>query len=248
MKDTKMSSRKGTGKAPQKIAKQVQEFIADKVEAAGAKGAVLGISGGVDSAVVATLATKALGKDRVFALIMPAGVTKPEDTEDAIRLANGLGIGSKMIALKPLIDAFRTVLKVEQRPLGNLMARVRMTLLYYYANQRNLLVLGTGNKTEISVGYSTKWGDAACDLLPIGDLYKTEVRQLARYLKVPQRILEKAPTAGLWPGQTDEGEMGITYDELDAMLQSGKLNKRVKAMVDASAHKRDGPAVCKMKG
>jgi len=231
----------------QKVAKQVKDFISKKVKAAGADGAILGISGGIDSAVVATLAVKALGKDKVFALIMPTGVTKPKDTHDAMTLANTLGIDSKMIALKPIIDAFRTTLKVEQRPLGNLMARIRMTLLYYHANQRNLLVLGTGNKTEIAVGYSTKWGDAACDLLPIGDLYKTEVRELARYLKVPKSICDKAPSAGLWPGQTDEGEMGVTYEELDAMLESGKLNKRVKKMVKASAHKREGPAVFKVK-
>jgi NAD+ synthase len=140
---------------------------------------------------------------------------------------------------------------------ANLKPRLRMITLYYFANKLNYLVCGTGNKTELSVGYFTKYGDGGVDLLPIGDLLKRQVRQLARELKVPEYIITKAPTAGLWPGQTDEGEMGITYPELDDILEriekkrrqviAKKKLEKVKKMIKCSEHKRVGPNICQMK-
>ncbi len=190
--------------------KLITKFIRDQVEAAGAEGAVLGISGGLDSATVAFLAARALGKDRVFALLLPeVGMTPEAEVEDAREVAS-------------ILRSYFAVLPAEAAPAvvnGNLKARVRMTILYWHANLLHRLVLGTGNKTEILLGYSTKFGDGAADILPIAGLYKDEVRDLARRIGVPGRILDKAPTAGLWPGQTDEGELGITYDDANAILR-----------------------------
>jgi len=202
----------------------IVNFIRDRVEAAGAKGAVLGLSGGLDSATVAFLAARALGPDRVLALLLPeAGVTPPEDVEDARQVASILGIESAEMDISGVLGGYFEVLPAAGVPRlvnGNLKARVRMTILYWHANLLHRLVLGTGNRTEIMLGYSTKFGDGAADLLPISGLYKDEVRDLARSLGVPDRILEKAPTAGLWPGQTDEEELGITYHDADAILRS----------------------------
>jgi NAD+ synthase len=199
------------------------KFIRDQVEAAGAKGAVLGISGGLDSATVAFLAVRALGKDRVLCLLLPeAGVTPKEDVEDARKVASILGIEAEEIDISQVLRSYFAVLPAKAAPAvvnGNLKARVRMSILYWHANLLGRLVLGTGNKTEILLGYSTKFGDSAADILPIASLYKDEVRDLARRLGVPDRILDKAPTAGLWPGQTDEGELGISYQDANAILR-----------------------------
>jgi len=199
------------------------KFIRDQVEAAGAKGAVLGISGGLDSATVAFLAVRALGKDRVLGLLLPeAGVTPKEDVLDARKVASILGIEAEEIDISQVLRSYFAVLPAKAAPAvvnGNLKARVRMTILYWHANLLGRLVLGTGNRTEILLGYSTKFGDSAADVLPIAGLYKDEVRDLARRLGVPDRILDKAPTAGLWPGQTDEEELGITYQEANAILR-----------------------------
>ena len=201
----------------------IVEFIRDRVEAAGAEGAVLGLSGGLDSATVAFLAARALGPDRVLALLLPeAGVTPSKDVEDARKVASTLKIEVEEIDISQVLRGYFAVLPAEEAPAvvnGNLKARVRMTILYWHANLLHRLVLGTGNRTEIMLGYSTKFGDGAADLLPIAALYKSEVRDLARSLGVPDRILEKAPTAGLWPGQTDEEELGITYEDADAILR-----------------------------
>jgi NAD+ synthase len=207
---------------------KIEEFIKTSVEKAGAKGAVLGLSGGIDSAVTVFLAVRALGKDRVLALLLPEkGITPPEDIVDAREVAGLLGIRYIEMDISPILERYDEILpseKVREIPrlvAGNLKARVRMTLLYWYANLENLLVLGTGNKTEIMLGYSTKHGDAAADILPLGGLYKKDVRALAKSLGVPRRIIEKDPTAGLWPGQTDEGD-GITYAD---GLHPGGLEK-----------------------
>jgi NAD+ synthase len=201
----------------------IVEFIKDQVEAAGAGGAVLGLSGGLDSATVAFLAVRALGPDRVFALLLPeAKVTSRDDLEDARKVASILKIETKEIEISKVLDCYSEVLPMAEAPPvvnGNLKARVRMTILYWHANLLGRLVLGTGNKTEIMLGYSTKFGDAAADIFPIAGLYKDEVRDLARRLGVPNRIIDKAPTAGLWPGQTDEGELGISYDDANAILR-----------------------------
>jgi NAD+ synthase len=203
--------------------KLIVEFIRDQVEAAGAEGAVLGLSGGLDSATVAFLAARALEPDRVLLLLLPeAGVTPEEDVGDAREVASILGVKTEEIDISGVLGGYFEVLPVAGAPRvvnGNLKARVRMTILYWHANLLGRLVLGTGNKTEILLGYSTKFGDGAADILPIAGLYKDEVRDLARRLGVPDRILDKAPTAGLWPGQTDEEELGISYDDADAILR-----------------------------
>jgi NAD+ synthase len=203
--------------------KLIVEFIRDQVEAAGAEGAVLGLSGGLDSATVAFLAARALEPDRVLLLLLPeAGVTPEEDVGDAREVASILGVKTEEIDISGVLGGYFEVLPVAGAPRvvnGNLKARVRMTILYWHANLHHRLVLGTGNRTEIMLGYSTKFGDGAADILPIAGLYKDEVRDLARRLGVPDRILDKAPTAGLWPGQTDEEELGISYDDADAFLR-----------------------------
>lgn len=227
--------------------KKIAGFIKKKVKDAGAKGVVVGLSGGLDSAVVAKLSVKALGKDKVLGLIMPSPTTNLEDTKDAEEFARSLGIPYKKIPLQSILEAFRAFLELDRAAYGNLMARTRMMLLYYYANLNNLLVVGTGNKSELSIGYFTKYGDGGCDILPIGDLYKTEVRELAGKLGIPKKIIEKIPTAGLWDGQTDESDMGVTYEELDRVLSGKAKNKRVQQMVKASEHKRRMPEICKIK-
>jgi NAD+ synthase len=203
---------------------RIIEFIKAGVDNAGANGAVLGLSGGIDSAVTTCLATAALGPERVMALLLPErGVTAPQDIEDARALSRVLGIRSREMDIAPILECYSEMLGEREVPRivsGNLKARVRMTLLYWHANLLNLIVLGTGNKTEIMLGYSTKHGDAAADLLPLAGLYKKDVRTLAEHLGVPEGIRMKEPTAGLWPGQTDEGEMGIAYSEADAILES----------------------------
>lgn len=240
--------------------KIITSFIRDQVEAAGAEGAVLGISGGLDSATVAFLAARALGKDRVFALILPeAGVTPEADVGDAREVASILGIEAEEIDISKVLRSYFAVLPAKAAPAvvnGNLKARVRMTILYWHANLFRRLVLGTGNKTEIMLGYSTKFGDGAADILPISGLYKDEVRALARRLGVPDRILDKAPTAGLWPGQTDEGELGITYEDANAILRGMEAGRSqndlaaefgaeklalIEERVAAGRHKRELP-------
>ncbi|MHC1631618.1 MAG: NAD+ synthase [Methanotrichaceae archaeon] len=199
------------------------EFIRRQVKAAESKGAVLGLSGGLDSAVVACLAAQSLGKENVLALLLPEhDLTPKDDLEDARTVARQLGIETKEIDISEILACYSKVLSLESAPKvvsGNLKARIRMTLIYWYANLLHRLVLGTGNKTEIMLGYCTKYGDAAADILPLARLYKDEVRALGKQLGVPNRILEKAPSAGLWPGQTDEAEIGISYQEANEILR-----------------------------
>jgi NAD+ synthase len=239
-------------------------FLSDHVSDAGASGVVLGLSGGIDSAVVAGLAVRALGAKRVNGFFLPAERSPAGDLADAREVARRLKVAFEVRDLTvpyfALVEATNTR---DKKARGNLKARLRMAALYAEANRRGALVLGTGNKSELLTGYFTKWGDGGCDLLPIGDLYKTQVRALAVKLKVPKRLIEKAPSAGLWPGQTDEGELGITYDDLDRVLLGLELKmndatiarrsgvtlakvKSVRARVEASAHKRRMPLVCKL--
>lgn len=225
---------------------KIEDFIYHSVEKAGARGIVLGLSGGVDSAVVATLSTRALGSDNVLGLIMPSPSNQPHDIDDANLIARHIEINTKIISLKPMIEAFQAHLEHDRLAMGNLTARIRMSLLYYEANHLNYLVAGTGNKSERIVGYFTKYGDGGCDMLPIGDLLKTQVWELARFLGVPQRIIDRVPTASLWPGQTDEGDLGISYEELDKILEGKKDNLKIQRMINASEHKRKPPEVCRI--
>lgn len=201
------------------------DFIKQKVNEANAKGVVLGLSGGIDSAVVAYLAVKALGSSKVHAYILPSDTTSQQDLDDAILVKEKLGISGEILSIEDFHVNFIKLCGDEDLPKenatlasSNVKPRIRMSILYYYAAIYNSLVLGTGNKTELNVGYFTKHGDGGVDLLPIGDLYKEEVVKVAKELEVPNSIIEKPPTAGLLPNQTDENELGITYHLLDRLL------------------------------
>ena len=228
--------------------KRIISWIKKQVKASSAKGIVLGLSGGIDSAVVAGLCSKALGRKNVLGLFLPCN-SNSQDLKDARLVARALRIKTKLVDLSPV---YKNLLKIfpnaPKLAKNNLKPRLRMLTLYFFANKLNYLVCGTGNKSELSVGYFTKYGDGGADILPIGGLLKRQVRSLARELNIPEPIINKAPTAGLWQGQTDEGEMGITYQDLDDILsrlenrakQAVSLNKvkRVKKMIEVSAHKR----------
>ncbi|MBA2565756.1 MAG: NAD+ synthase [Gemmatimonadetes bacterium] len=194
-------------------------FILAQVEAAGAAGVVVGLSGGIDSAVVATLCVRALGPARVLGLMMPSPRSDQRDATDAGELARGLGMTTEVVPLSVLLEGFASLAARPGRVReGNFTARARMALLYDRAARDARLVAGTSNKTELLLGYTTLWGDMAAAFALIGDLYKSQVRRLAEHLDVPAAIREKAPSAGLWPGQTDEEELGATYEDLDALL------------------------------
>lgn len=235
---------------PKDFVEKFFEWFEQFFSKSGAAGTVCGLSGGIDSAVVSVLLNQAIGK-RHLSLFM--GIESSEkDLEDARLLAEKFDLNFLEL---DLTDVYLHL--AEKLPQGtkiayaNLKPRLRMLTLYYFANSQNRLVAGTGNKTEISVGYFTKYGDGACDFLPIGSIYKTQVRMLARYLGIPERIITKPPSAGLWMGQTDEGEMGIPYEELDNALflieagKQGSLRKevyeKVEAMKKNSEHKRCMP-------
>ncbi|EFW91560.1 NAD+ synthetase [Haladaptatus paucihalophilus DX253] len=204
--------------------RQLTLFIEEYVERSDANGVVVGMSGGVDSTLAASLAVDALGPDRVFGLLLPCNLTAEAGSHDALTVAEALGIDYREIHLQPLVRCFEDLLVGDEdrderiRALGNATARLRMTCLYYAANTRSKLVLGTGNRSERLLGYFTKHGDGGCDLLPLANLYKTEVRALARHVGLPCRIVEKPSTAGLWAEQTDEDELGASYDRIDAVL------------------------------
>ncbi len=183
-------------------------------------GVVLGLSGGVDSALCARLARDALGPERVLAVVMPAPGPSEALVEEARAFAASIGIDARVVPVGGLVDALRTALPAitEAEDLGNATARARMMVLYALARSAGRRVLGTGNKSEILLGYFTKFGDGGADLMPIGDLYKTEVWELAERLEIPERIRTRVPSAGFWEGQTDEAELGMAYRDLDRIL------------------------------
>lgn len=223
-------------------------WIKEKVDLASAKGGVVGLSGGVDSAVVAALLKQACPDDTI-GLIMPCQSRK-EDIEDAYLVARQFDISTKEVVLddfyQALVDklAQGTSQVPSQIALANIKPRLRMVTLYFFANQFNYLVIGTGNRSEAEVGYFTKYGDGGVDILPLGNLLKTQVRQLATELGIPQKIINKVPSAGLWQGQTDESELGITYEALDRYLLSqepGDLAEKIESLRQSSSHKRQLP-------
>ncbi|MBI3158038.1 MAG: NAD+ synthase [Chloroflexi bacterium] len=194
-------------------------FVHSEVTRAGFQRAVVGVSGGVDSALSCVLAAEALGPDNVLAIRMPYKSSSPDSLEDAQTFIDQLGVQSATFPITEMVEPLLAVIpEGEKVRRGNVMARARMLVLYDFSAATKGLVIGTSNKTEILLGYSTQWGDAAAALNPLGDLYKCQVRQLAAALGVPEAILKKAPSADLWPGQTDEGELGFTYDEADRLL------------------------------
>jgi len=222
-------------------------WIRHQTTMAGAQGVVFGLSGGLDSSVVAVLCRQALG-DAVRGLILPCQ-SDPQDEAHALLLANEVDINTEIINLSPVFDLLVSILPSGGLlSVANLKPRLRMIVLYYYANELGYLVVGSGNKSELMTGYFTKYGDGGADLLPLGGLLKTEVRELARALGIPREIIAKPPSAGLWEGQTDEGELGISYEELDAALvalqgsqavsTSDEVTERVRHMVSRSYHKR----------
>ena len=203
----------------------IKEFIKEKVKESGGKGVVVGLSGGLDSAVVAVLSAQAIGPENVLAIHMPSDTSSAKDLEDSKELAYAYGIESKVVRISSPVSAFSGLLPFPERKdlKGNVMARCRMIILFHHANFMGRVVMGTGNKSELLVGYFTKFGDGGSDFLPIGDLYKSEVKELAKRIGVSDRLLEKPPSAGLWAGQTDEGDIGVSYEDLDRILQGFEL-------------------------
>jgi len=205
------------------VVDRITGFIRSYVDNVGARGGVIGLSGGLDSSVAATLAVKALGPRRVVALIMPEeGVTPREDVEDAVELSRSLGIEYVIVEIGEVLKGYARAIEAlggrERVALGNLKARIRMSLLYYYANRHGMLVCGTTDKSELLLGYYTKYGDGGVDIEPIADLYKTQVRYLARSLGLPRRIVEKPSSPRLWQGHLAEEELGLSYEVIDAVL------------------------------
>ena len=235
---------------------KIISWIKEQVKQSKAKGIVMGLSGGIDSSVVAALVKEAIGSKRLFGLFLPCH-SHGQDLEDAKLVARKLKIKTKLIDLSAIYDSLiRLLPDAGSLAKANLKPRLRMIVLYYFANKLNYLVCGTGNKSELMAGYFTKHGDGATDILPIGDLLKKDVKKLAAELCIPKRIIDKAPSAGLWIGQTDEGEMGISYIDLDNILASFERGSRlpkdnkvckVRKMVENSGHKRQGPKVFYLK-
>jgi len=234
------------------LTNKLVDWIRERVAAAHCIGAVLGLSGGVDSAVVAVLCKRAFPRD-VLGVIMPCH-SDEKDVALAQAVADQFQIPTRTIALDSIFDSLLQTLPgadfdpaTKRTAEANLKPRLRMITLYYLANRLRYLVAGTGNRSELAVGYSTKYGDGGVDILPLGNLVKTRVWELAAYLGIPQDIIDRPPTAGLWAGQTDEGEMGLTYKELDLYLTTGQaeeqVRRRVDAMAAASAHKRQMPPI-----
>ena len=229
-------------------------WIREQVASAGCKGVVVGMSGGLDSAVVAVLCHRAFPRD-CLGVLMPCG-SVPEDGEHAQLIASKFSIPTKVVVLDGVLDALLGVLPAEGEPdlsqcaEANLKVRLRMLTLYYFANRRGYIVVGSSNRSELAIGYFTKYGDGGADILPLGNLVKGQVRELAQFLAIPQPIIDKPPSAGLWPGQTDEGELGFSYDELDRYLVTGQASDEVRAKIEArmaaSAHKRRLPPVASL--
>jgi NAD+ synthase len=201
------------------VRKLLVGFLRDETHNAGFSRGVVGLSGGVDSAVTATLAAEAFGPANLRAVLMPYKTSSPESLADASTVAKALGIQTETVDISPMVDAARAADgTMDNVRAGNIMARQRMIVLYDVSARDKGLVLGTSNKTESLLGYGTLYGDMACAINPLGDLYKTQVWQLAAHLGVPQGVIDKKPSADLWQGQTDEGELGFTYRDVDMLL------------------------------
>jgi len=234
------------------LADRLVSWLKEKVAEAGCQGAVLGISGGIDSAVVAVLCKRAF-PDATLGVLMPC-YSIPRDKEHALVVADKFSIPTREVVLDGTYDSLAGTLPdfgAESRmglpSRANIKARLRMLALYFLANQWGYLVVGSSNRSELAVGYFTKYGDGGVDIAPLGNLVKRQVRELAGFLGVPQEIIDKPPSAGLWLGQTDEAELGLTYDEIDDYLTNGRgrkdVREKIEAMMAGCRHKRQPPAV-----
>lgn len=249
------------------IRDKIVAFINHKVLESDASGAVIGLSGGIDSSLTAYLSVEALGPENVMGLLLPEkGLTSEHDIDDALEVVKILGIKHEIIEISPVLSAFsKNVSCFDKTALsanGNLKARTRMCILYYHANLMRRMVVGTGNRTELLLGYFTKYGDGGVDIEPLGGLYKTQVRGLARSMGIPSSIIDKTPTAGLWKDQTDEGELGVTYEIADRILtmlvdekkSAATVKKvfppdyvdRLVTLMQTNVHKRNPPESCEI--
>jgi NAD+ synthase len=259
------SERKPLAINSEKAVKVLANFIRTEVLKNGFEKVVVGLSGGIDSSLSATLATKALGSENVIGVMMPYETSNPESLADAKMLVKKLGIPHRLVEITPVVKPFFEMNpEMDALRRGNVMARMRMIVLYDISAAEKALVLGTGNKTEYLLGYSTLWGDSACALNPLGDLYKNQVRTLAAYLGLPENIINKKPSADLWAGQTDEDELGITYEQADTLLEM-LIDRRmtpqqvveqgypiesvdnIMRMVQQTQYKRQMPLIAKIK-
>ena len=233
----------------QQTDQKLAQWIEEKVSAAGLKGAVFGMSGGIDSSVVAALC-KSVFQQNILGLIMPCH-SNPQDEEHALAVADKFSIPTKRIELDAVYDNLLALYSngdgANNLAKANLKARLRMVSLYFHANQLGYMVIGSGNKSELTVGYFTKYGDGGVDILPLGNLVKCQVRELAAFLGVPQTIINKPPSAGLWQNQTDETEMGCSYEELDRYITGGEASPenrlKIEKMATASYHKLNLPPI-----
>ena len=228
---------------------QIEQMIRYAYWNSGCTGIVLGVSGGIDSAVAAAFCCRAIGPDKVLGLSLPSAISNPEDCKDAALLCAQLGMVHRVVSIEPMLEGFKTIpdYSPSRYLTGNLMARIRMAIIYYHANIDHRLVCGTSNRSEYMLGYCTKFGDNAADIQPIIHMYKDEIYEAARELKIPNPIVIKAPSAGLWDGQSDESEIGLSYPEIDASLRALELHQwkattpteeKVLTLVKKSEHKR----------
>lgn len=258
---TTFAKSSGTESAAELVS-AISSWLRDRLDEGGAERFVLGLSGGIDSAVVCGLCVQAAGAELVLGVIMPSS-SQPDDAASAAKVAAAFGVATQTVDLTSIADSFYAAMpaaehltsasgeifeKRQQLAIANVRPRLRMTTLYYVANLTNGIVVGTGNKSEAMIGYFTKYGDGGVDLFPIIDLYKHEVREVARKLGVPESVIERPPSAGLWAGQTDEDEIGMTYEELDQTLMALEADdtsdidaarlERVRDLVTRTNHKR----------
>ena len=236
----------------EQLAERLVAWIKERVDTTGCHGTVLGLSGGIDSAVLAVLCKRAF-PDSTLGILLPCH-SDPEDEEHARLVADKFSIPTRLIVLDSVYDTLSGLLPEEEispeaihLARSNLKVRLRMLTLYYLANQLRYLVVGSSNRSELAIGYLTKYGDGGVDIVPLGNLVKAQVKDMARFLGIPREIIEKPPSAGLWPGQTDEAELGLSYENIDRYLLTGEADDEVRSKIETRMatyhHKRQPPAL-----